>query len=132
MDSFYPLIRYQALTFPELLAAVGGLMGLFVVTSNKFKLHTIKTHIFQAGVSVLSIIELFYYFGLRQIVAQIKKKKSKIVPVQPRIPITSNFMQLPDTHPMIQLINYSSEYCKATTVHGFSYIVEAKRHLVEK
>ncbi|CAO1410220.1 unnamed protein product [Diamesa hyperborea] len=59
-------------------------------------------------------------------------KKSKITPVQPKVPITSNFMQLPDTHPMIQFINYSKEYCKATTIHGFSYVVEAKRHLAEK
>lgn len=41
-------------------------------------------------------------------------------------------MQLPDTHPMIQLIHHSSEYCRETTVHGFNFIVEANRHLVEK
>ena len=41
-------------------------------------------------------------------------------------------MQLPDIHPLVQLINHSIDYCKATTVHGFSFIVEANRHLVEK
>lgn len=43
----YPLIRYQQFKSKDFLSCVGGLLGLF------------------AGISVLSIIELFYFFSLR-------------------------------------------------------------------
>jgi amiloride-sensitive sodium channel len=45
-----PLMRYISLTFSEFLAQSGGLMGLF------------------AGISVLSIFEVFYFASLRWIV----------------------------------------------------------------
>lgn len=45
-----PLRRYQPLTFTEFLAQSGGMMGLF------------------AGISALSVIEIFYFFSLRWMV----------------------------------------------------------------
>jgi acid-sensing ion channel, other len=45
-----PLLRYQPFTFSDFLAQSGGMMGLF------------------AGISVLSIIELFYFMTLRWMV----------------------------------------------------------------
>jgi hypothetical protein len=46
-DDVVPMFRYQPLTFVEFLAQSGGLLGLF------------------AGISALSIIEIFYFFTLR-------------------------------------------------------------------
>jgi acid-sensing ion channel, other len=45
-----PLLRYQPFTFTEFLAQSGGMLGLF------------------AGISALSIIELFYFMSLRWMV----------------------------------------------------------------
>jgi acid-sensing ion channel, other len=50
-----PMIRHQPLTFVEFLAQSGGMMGLF------------------AGLSILSVIETFYFFSFR-IICNILKK----------------------------------------------------------
>jgi acid-sensing ion channel, other len=54
-----PLRRYQPFTFTEFLAQSGGMMGLF------------------AGISALSVIELFYFFTLRWMVNFCRWLKNK-------------------------------------------------------
>jgi acid-sensing ion channel, other len=54
-----PLRRYQPFTFSEFLAQSGGMMGLF------------------AGISALSIIELFYFLSLRWIGNLLRRMKNK-------------------------------------------------------
>jgi acid-sensing ion channel, other len=54
-NEFVQQRRYQPFTFVEFLAQSGGLLGLFV------------------GASALSVVELFYFFLMRNITNLIKK-----------------------------------------------------------
>jgi hypothetical protein len=49
-NEFFPILRYQQFTMKDFLSFAGALLGLF------------------AGISVLSLIELFYFFTIRLIV----------------------------------------------------------------
>ena len=61
-EEFYPMFRHQALTMKDFLSNIGGLMGLF------------------AGISVLSIVEVFYFFSLRLLVELWRNFAKKLMP----------------------------------------------------
>jgi hypothetical protein len=60
-SEYFPTIRYKQFTTKDFLAYVGGLLGLF------------------AGISVLGLIELFYFFVLRIFVNAFEALKSKVI-----------------------------------------------------
>lgn len=57
-SEYFPLIRYQEFSTKDYLSYVGGLLGLF------------------AGISVLSIVETFYFFTLRVFVNLFKTQNN--------------------------------------------------------
>lgn len=59
-SEFQPLLRYQDFTFVDFLCGVGGLLGLF------------------AGISVLSLFELIYFFGPRLINDVVRNRQNRI------------------------------------------------------
>lgn len=58
-SDFQPLHRYQDFTFVYFLRGVGGLLGLF------------------AGISVLSLFELVYFFGPRLINDVVRNRRNR-------------------------------------------------------
>ncbi|CAO1405339.1 unnamed protein product [Diamesa serratosioi] len=71
-NEVFTFIRKRQFTTVDFLSDCGGILGLF------------------AGISVLSIVEVVYYFSLRILVnAWIDRKKSKIIPVKPINPINT-------------------------------------------
>jgi Amiloride-sensitive sodium channel len=97
-DSFQPFVKMSALTFVDFLSNVGGFMGLL------------------AGISIISIIELFYH------VADVKFNK-KNLQVHPIANAQENrrVVRANKKHVLFQLIKYSFKFSKISDMHGLRY-----------
>jgi hypothetical protein len=64
-EEFYPMIRYQEFTLKDFMSYAGGLLGgLSSWNLKNFQTLSLLSGLF-AGISVMSIIELFYFFTMR-------------------------------------------------------------------
>jgi uncharacterized membrane protein len=96
--SFFPFLLQQKLGFLEFSGYCGGSLGLFL------------------GFSVLSAVELAYFFSVRMI---LRKKTSN------RVEENTNTMQT-------RAADIASEAFKTSTIHGFKNCVNKQSPLAER
>jgi uncharacterized membrane protein len=96
--SFFPFLLQQNLGLLDFLAYCGGFLGLFL------------------GFSVLSAVELVYFFTVRMI---LRKKASN------RVEENTNSMQL-------SAADIATEVFKLSTIHGFKNCVNKQSPLAER
>lgn len=96
------LIRRRHFTEIEIIAFVGGLLGLFL------------------GFSMLSFVEIFYFFGIHPVI----KKFSKGVSNMPKTKSKSSTWHNVKT--------YLIEYLQGSTIHSFNFIGDANKHFIER
>jgi hypothetical protein len=97
-SEFFPLIFQQQLTTLDFVSYCGSLMGLFL------------------GFSVISAIEVVYYFTLRIFCA--KKQSKKVTPLE----VTSEPSQ----------DSYLTEVLQNSSIHGFNQTAKSNRHIFER
>lgn len=96
-EYFQPVVKVRSLTFSDFLSNVGGFMGLL------------------AGISVLSIVEIFYH-----ILKQCRKSDTKVYPIaHAKNPTRS--IQANQSHALFQLTQYLVVYTKTSDLHGLKY-----------
>jgi hypothetical protein len=96
---FFPMIRQQQLTALDFISYCGGSLGLFL------------------GFSVLSAVELVYFFTLRLIFKRVRSNK---------VECSSNQI-VPKTNK-----NYLWEFVSSSSVHGCNQILLKRRHFLER
>jgi hypothetical protein len=96
-SEFFPMILQQQLTTLDLISYCGGSLGLYL------------------GFSVLSAVELVYYFSLRLIFKRVQSNKVECFSVAPK------------AHK-----NYLLEFVSNSSVHGCNQISRNRRHLLER
>ena len=89
-------IRRKQFNEVDFLSFVGGLLGLF------------------AGFSALSFIELIYWFLIRIALKFIKRKSTKVFPIQRNI------------EDIQRKFRFLKEYFKNSSIHGVNYFADAK------
>lgn len=99
-DTFQPIKKFFSFTFPDFLGNVGGFMGLF------------------AGISILSIIEVFYHF-----VGAFKQKM--IIEVKPFLIVPPKIALVDQDHVLVQLVKYFVKFIKTTDMHGAHYMMDS-------
>ena len=102
-DKFNHLIRKQQFNELDILSYIGGLLGLF------------------AGFSVLSFIEVVYWFTIRNIMKNFTNSSSKVVPLNEQNPRQNYLFQIGQ-----YLVNYFNE----SSIHGLEMI--SKSNLLER
>lgn len=90
-DSFQPFKKILSYTFFDFLSNVGGLMGLF------------------AGMSILSLVEIFYHLTA----IKITLRNIKITP--------SKTIWIYQNHLIVQLVKYFGKYLDFSDIHGSRY-----------
>jgi hypothetical protein len=99
-DKVNNLIRKQQFNEIDFLSYIGGLLGLF------------------AGFSVLSFIELVYWFLIRVCIVNDRKSSAKVYPFkQPTADLKTRFDIFR---------NYVENYLKESSIHGLSFIFDGK------
>jgi hypothetical protein len=99
-DKVNNLVRKQQFNELDFLSYIGGLLGLF------------------AGFSVLSFVELVYWFLIRICLDKIRRVSSKVVPLI-RVPTLRSS----------RLDNFGKQvknYLQESSIHGLSYISDGK------
>ncbi|CAO1405296.1 unnamed protein product [Diamesa serratosioi] len=116
-NEVFTFIRKKQFTTVDFLSDCGGILGLF------------------AGISVLSIVEVVYYFSLRILVnAWIDRKKSKIIPVKP-IHTLDDQLQTNNnnTQSILRMfLNYTKFVLQESSIHGCNYIVNPLKSWIER
>jgi hypothetical protein len=96
---FFPMVRQQQLTALDFISYCGGSLGLFL------------------GFSVLSAVELVYYFTLRLIFKRVRSNK---------VECSSNQIAPKANR------NYLLEFVSSTSVHGCNQTSMNRRHFLER
>jgi hypothetical protein len=96
-NDFFPLVFQQQLTTLDFVSYCGGSMGLFL------------------GFSVISAVEVVYYFTLRILFASLQKSKVE-----------------PEGEARAKPRSYLVEVVGSSSIHGFNQIAMEKRHFVER
>ncbi|CAO1403765.1 unnamed protein product [Diamesa tonsa] len=109
-NEFFSVIRKKQFSKTDFISYCGGILGLF------------------AGISVLSFIELIYYFTIRVVGDW---KRSKVVPIA-NIESLQSFPKQAENKIMKTLKTYTLKYFKGTSIHGFNYSVDSTRSLFER
>jgi Amiloride-sensitive sodium channel len=94
----------QSLTFFDFMSNVGGFMGLL------------------AGISVLSIIEVFYHI--------VHHFRPKLTAIQPIMNFSFETRQIPwvnENHAIVQMSKYCGEYIRSSDIHGLQYTRDNKQ-----
>jgi hypothetical protein len=110
------LKKRQQYTVFELLSLIGGFLGLF------------------AGLSVLSTVELLYFFAIHPIAVYRHGRSASVYPfddtstqVGGRFSITTNILNI-----LKKIWKFLKEYSENTTIHGFSHIVDSKKSIINR
>ncbi|CAG9811156.1 unnamed protein product [Chironomus riparius] len=96
-DVFPRLIRKTQFTIVDFLAFVGGILGLF------------------AGISILSFVELIYWFTVRVIILNVKRIDTKVYSmsrVRERV------------QGLTKIKKFTQSYLRQSSIHGLGYISE--------
>lgn len=116
-SEFFSLVRKKQFSNIDFLSYSGGILGLF------------------AGISVLSIFELFYYFTIRVVGNKWKDWKScKVIPID-NIESRQRVVQqafLKQNKIKTTLRSYTLNYFKESSIHGCNYSVDTSRNLFER
>ena len=113
-QEFFPLIRRKQFSLVEFFSFVGGLLGLF------------------AGFSVLSFVELIYYFTLRIGFKKCKSNNCKVSPMTPRGPKVKITCRQRLVNMMLGVKSYIHLYFNESSIHGMKYIGSTKKHWFER
>lgn len=115
-NEFFLVIRRKQFSNIDFLSYCGGFLGLF------------------AGISVLSIIELFYYFTIRVIVDLWRAWRScKVFPVGPMKSCQKISIQKIHQERITRSFNnYILQYFKQSSIHGCNHSVDTSRSLLER
>jgi hypothetical protein len=109
--SFYaPFIRYRAFNFTDYLASIGGLVGLI------------------AGVSVISLIEVFYHILLYLISRRPSNKVFVKIHRETDQIIAETILN--QEHVLYQCSKYLYEFMKQSSIHGLNYMTDKDQKLV--
>lgn len=95
-DSYQPFEKISSFTFFDFLGNIGGFMGLL------------------AGISLLSVVEIFYH------VAAFNIKVSKNT-VHPLVQSNRRIAWANENHVLFQLMRYFNEFVKSSDIHGLKY-----------
>jgi uncharacterized membrane protein YccF (DUF307 family) len=95
-DSFQPFVKIVPFSFSDFLSNVGGFMGLL------------------AGISILSIVEIFYHFAA----FKLRKQSKQIHPVGQANRQTA---WANEDHLLLQLVKYFAKFIKTSDMHGMNY-----------
>lgn len=106
-SSFHPFVKIFSFTFYDFLSSVGGCMGLL------------------AGISILSVVEIFYHM----LAIKFKLKGNK---VRPRTQISSKTSKLHEDHVLVQLIKYCGKFIKTSDMHGAHYAMDSSLTTVSR
>lgn len=99
---FYPYVKHRSFLLSDFLGSIGGLMGLL------------------AGISVISLIEIFYYFFSETFSSRPKRRVDLI-----NIKASQERRQaFEEKHICYQLSKYVMEFTGASSVHGFPFTTE--------
>ena len=113
-SEFFSVVRKKQFSNIDFLSYCGGILGLF------------------AGISVLSIFELFYYFTIRVVGDSYKAWKScKVIPIKSRQRVSKETFQKENTITKV-VKTYLLRYFKESSIHGCNYSVDTKRTLFER
>lgn len=99
-DFFQPFIMVQSLTFPDFLSNLGGILGLV------------------AGISVMSIVEIFYHILIMQ------KTNNKVHFFTDNTATNQTF----ENHALFHLMKHFVAFVKISDMHGFPYITDTKQN----
>ena len=99
-NAFSQLIRKQQFDTLDFLSFVGGILGLF------------------AGFSLLSFIELIYWFTIRAVIGNCKRIDTKVYPISETAKSKSKVAQAVDS-----FLSYFNE----SSIHGFNDVFEFSR-----
>lgn len=115
-NDVFTFIRKRQFTTVDFLSSCGGILGLF------------------AGISVLSIVELFYYFTIRIVInAWMDWKKCKVIPIKSTSVEELPNTKLKDTKSVFRMIqNYITFVFKESSIHGCIYIVDPLKSWLER
>jgi Amiloride-sensitive sodium channel len=95
-DSYQPFVKMCPFLFPNFLSNIGGFMGLL------------------AGISILSIFEIFYHIAA----IQFRKETQQVHPVEQEIRQTA---WANDEHLLLQFMKYFAKFVKTSDMHGMNY-----------
>lgn len=92
-DTYFSYVIYHIFGTSELLASIGGFLNLI------------------GGISVISMFEIFFFFGCRKMKRRMNKVETGVVAV----PKTENSFLL-----------FVKTYCKLSSIHGMHQAIEGK------
>lgn len=115
-NDVFTFIRKRQFSTIDFLSSCGGILGLF------------------AGISVLSIVELFYYFTIRIVVnAWMDWKNCKVIPIKSTSVEEAPKTKLKDTKSVLRIIqSYITFVFKESSIHGCIYIVDPIKSWLER
>ena len=104
---FYPMVKTEVVTLSSFLGSIGGIMGLL------------------AGISVLSIVETFYFFG--KLLAE--RMTIKPIRIHPNLfkTVVRRQIRANKNHALYQLTKYFGEFIKASDAHGVLYTTDKEQ-----
>lgn len=106
-NDIFTFIRKRQFTLIDFISSCGGILGLF------------------AGISVLSIVELFYYFSIRIVVNAYKDwKNCKVVLITNNMVMEETPNSAHDNTVLRTIRNYITFVVKESSIHGCTYIVD--------
>jgi Amiloride-sensitive sodium channel len=107
---FNPLVMHIAFNFSDYLASVGGLISLI------------------AGISVISLIEIFYHFAAYLI--SLRTSKRLFVKVHPADQERNKTNVINQDHVLYQCSKYLFAFIKTSSIHGLVYTTKKAEKLV--
>jgi hypothetical protein len=110
------LKKRQQYTIFELLSLIGGFLGLF------------------AGLSVLSTVELLYFFVVYPIAVYRQVRSTKVYPFDDTSSqFEIKFIKVSKILNLLKNIwKFLKKYSENTTIHGFSHIVDSKKSIINR
>lgn len=106
-DDFYALVRRKHFTETDILAFIGGLLGLFL------------------GFSALSFIEFLYFFTLEPLAGRFTQKRVKASN-------EAEGIKFRPTRALKAMKRYIFSYMKSSSIHSFNYIGDSDRLWIER
>lgn len=100
-DSFHPLRKNFPFTFVDFLSNAGGFMGLL------------------AGISTLSVVEIFYHL----VEIKLQSRKNKVLS---ELEANETRTRIDQDHVLVQLIKYFGQFIKSSDLHGAHYTMNPK------
>jgi hypothetical protein len=108
-NEFYPTVRQRQLTEIDYLSYIGGTLGLF------------------AGFSILTFLELFFYFIFRPAVRCMKKKfKSRVAPIEVIGQSTKT------SKGVLKPVRYFYNYMEESSLHGLNHATFKNLEMIER